>query len=442
MKYLYVIQIITFFSCVFLNFDHIKQPIVESLRDEEVNLSHRTDSLSMLILTILLIISVILTWLFRLRNFQYMHETGVSMILGIIAGGIIRIALYILTINDSTPFDIVTVHLKNDHNLMLAPTKILMNISNNEYIYSLSGKASPHGPKLEDVEQIEEKSSFNPEIFFYVLLPPIVFFAGYQLHRNYFFRNIGSILTLAFIGTIISCIFIGFLTWLFANYIYKVEGFTLSEGMLFGSIISATDPVTVLSIFDNLKVDVDLHALVFGESVFNDAVAIVLYRTVQSYMTLSINKKEQPIIFTIFESTYEFFRVFIGSFLIGASLAIITAIVTKSTKINKFPVLEVSFLILMSYTTFLLAEVAEWSGIVSVLFCGIIQKHYTYFNLSSTSALRIVQIFELLNFINETFIFSYIGLSTFLFTEHCWNWKFILWTLFCTQVYNLKFNIF
>lgn len=53
--------------------------------------------------------------------------------------------------------------------------------------------------------------------------------------------------------------------------------------LLFGSLISATDPVTVLAIFHDLHVDVDLYALVFGESVMNDAVAIVLYGAIDQY---------------------------------------------------------------------------------------------------------------------------------------------------------------
>ena len=55
---------------------------------------------------------------------------------------------------------------------------------------------------------------------------------------------------------------------------YTLIGF--NDCLLFGAIISATDPVTILAIFHDLNVDVDLYALVFGESVLNDAVAIVL----------------------------------------------------------------------------------------------------------------------------------------------------------------------
>lgn len=64
---------------------------------------------------------------------------------------------------------------------------------------------------------------------------------------------------------------------------YVVAGFesiemSLNECMLFGALISATDPVTVLAIFHELHVEVDLYAFVFGESVLNDAIAIVMFR--------------------------------------------------------------------------------------------------------------------------------------------------------------------
>ena len=54
--------------------------------------------------------------------------------------------------------------------------------------------------------------------------------------------------------------------------------FTFTDCLLFGALISATDPVTILAIFSDLRVDVNLYALVFGESVLNDAVAIVMSR--------------------------------------------------------------------------------------------------------------------------------------------------------------------
>nr|PNR50774.1 hypothetical protein PHYPA_009960 [Physcomitrium patens] len=89
---------------------------------------------------------------------------------------------------------------------------------------------------------------------------------------NHFFSNFGAICTFAFLGTIISTFVIGVLLWMFG-----FMGWTYSMPFLvsltFGALISATDPVTVLAIFNVLEVDADLKAYVFGESVLNDAVS-------------------------------------------------------------------------------------------------------------------------------------------------------------------------
>ena len=69
-------------------------------------------------------------------------------------------------------------------------------------------------------------------------------------------------------------------------------------------------------------------------------------------------------------------------------------------------------------SSYLIAEICQMSGIVSVLFCGIFQAHYTYRNLSVQSQQRTRQLFETLNFLSENFIFSYLGVSMFTFGHH------------------------
>lgn len=126
-----------------------------------------------------------------------------------------------------------------------------------------------------------------------------------------------------------------------------------------------------------------------------------------------------------FKSLGDFFSIFTLSLLIGSSMGCVTALITKFTRLKDFPLLESALFVLMSYSTFLIAEVTELTGVVAVLFCGICQAHYTYNNLSNDSRLRTKQIFELLNFLSENFIFSYIGVSMFTFPKHHFDPVFI-----------------
>ncbi|KAJ7426719.1 sodium/hydrogen exchanger 7 [Willisornis vidua] len=166
-------------------------------------------------------------------------------------------------------------------------TTLLVNVSGKFFEYTLKGEISPG--KIHNVEQNDmlRKVTFDPEVFFNILLPPIIFHAGYSLKKRHFFRNLGSILAYAFLGTAVSCFIIGNLMYGVVKLMKLVgqlsDKFYYTDCLLFGAIISATDPVTVLAIFNELHADVDLYALLFGESVLNDAVAIVLSSAAHIY---------------------------------------------------------------------------------------------------------------------------------------------------------------
>merc|ERR1719489_261537 len=124
-----------------------------------------------------------------------------------------------------------------------------------------------------------------------------------------------------------------------------LQNITFIDNLHFGALISATDPVTILAIFNDLNVDVNLYALVFGESVLNDAVAIVITRTLEDYeagvkVGGSLMGGAQPSYVILFQSFGEFVGIFSASFFVGSLIGCFTAIITKFTHIKQHPQLE------------------------------------------------------------------------------------------------------
>ncbi|KAM4021023.1 LOW QUALITY PROTEIN: sodium/hydrogen exchanger 6 [Anomaloglossus baeobatrachus] len=391
----------------------------EIVTEKQVEAIHRLDSTNLLIFILLLTLTILTIWLFKHRRFRFLHETGLAMIYGLIVGVVLRYGVHITSDANN-----VTITCEQQ----TTPATLLVNVSGTFYEYTLKGEiSSQEVNNLQDNEMLR-KITFDPEVFFNILLPPIIFYAGYSLKRRHFFRNLGSILAYAFLGTVISCFIIGALIYGFVK-LMKVIGtlggdFYFTDCLFYGAIISATDPVTVLAIFHELQVDVDLYALLFGESVLNDAVAIVLSSSIVAYQRGDNSHTFD--ITAMLKSVGMFLGVFSGSFAMGAATGVLTALVTKFTKLREFQLLETGLFFLMSWSTFLLAEACGYTGVVAVLFCGITQAHYTYNNLSTESQIRTKQLFELLNFLAENFIFSYMGLTLFTFQNHVFNPTFIL----------------
>ncbi|XP_055589982.1 sodium/hydrogen exchanger 7 isoform X5 [Uranotaenia lowii] len=406
--------------------------------DAKANKIHQIDSLNLLLYTFLLTLTVLTIWLFKHRRVSWLHETGLAVIYGLIVGAIIRYA------GTTTPIIHVSVEPEAEvkFNQSLPPDSLWLTFpgklspvspnpvrENKTYSYSFRGEVA----KLEENE-IDLKATFDPEIFFNIILPPIIFHAGYCLKRKYFFRNLGAILTFAIIGTTLSAFLIGALMYGFVQLVPKLSAsFTFLDTLYFGALISPTDPLTILAIFSDMHVDVNLYALVFGESVLNDAVSLVLSGAIQNYGEHYSSSGDFEG-HAFLRSLGDFFSVFFFSLIIGASMGCITALMTKFTHIRDFPLLESALFVLMSYSTFLIAEAAELTGVVAVLFCGICQAHYTYNNLSDDSRTRTKQIFELLNFLAENFIFSYIGVSMFTFPKHHFDPLFIFTGFICAAI--------
>ncbi|KAF3838038.1 hypothetical protein F7725_009806 [Dissostichus mawsoni] len=132
--------------------------------------------------------------------------------------------------------------------------------------------------------------TLSADAFFLFLLPPIVLDAGYFLPGRLFFENLGTILWYAVLGTLWNVLGIGLSLYGVCLLAQSSLGdVSLLHCLLFGSLIAAVDPVAVLSVFHEMHVNEQLHILVFGESLLNDAVTVVRAGVVTRCSTSCLN---------------------------------------------------------------------------------------------------------------------------------------------------------
>ncbi|XP_017778459.1 PREDICTED: sodium/hydrogen exchanger 2-like, partial [Nicrophorus vespilloides] len=270
-------------------------------------------------------------------------------------------------------------------------------------------------------------SPMTPDTFFIYMLPPIILDAGYFMPNRLFFDHLGTILIFAVIGTIFNTLTIGASLWAVGTTgLFGCET-PLMEMFLFSSLISAVDPVAVLAVFEEIQVNEILYIVVFGESLLNDAVTVVLYHMFESYTEMGLDN----IIYTdILAGFANFFVVAIGGIVIGVIWGFATGFVTRFT--NEVRVIEPIFIFVMAYLAYLNAEIFHMSGILAITFCGITMKNYVEGNISHKSHTTIKYAMKMLSSSSETIIFMFLGVAT-VNKNHDWNtWFVILTILFCS----------
>mmetsp|Transcript_28839 Transcript_28839/g.35434 ORF Transcript_28839/g.35434 Transcript_28839/m.35434 type:complete len:538 (-) Transcript_28839:1587-3200(-) len=335
-----------------------------------------------LLLILLLFLCTVSGYIIRQKNFYYLPESGAHMLIGIVAGGFIRL---------------------------------------------LSSKS--------DLAYIQ----FNPSVFFFVLLPPIIFEAGYTMKKKRFFENVFSILCYAILGTFISTFVIGFLTYGAAKMgMISIDATSPLQALLFGSLISSVDPVATLAIIGKPEMQCDplLYSLVFGESVLNDAVAIVLFHVFNKYQ----GSHEEFVGSDLGWVLLEFLGISFFSVLVGICVGLVCSLVFKKTNISSYHTYEVELLFLFTFGCFALAEIWKLSGVVALFFFAITLSHYNYYNMSEQSKISSTYVFEALAKGSESLVFLYMGISVFA-SKATWDIIFlILGIIFC--IFGRACNIF
>lgn len=139
------------------------------------------------------------------------------------------------------------------------------------------------------------------------------------------------------------------------------------EALSVGATLSATDPVTILAIFNLYKVEPKLYTVIFGESILNDAIAIVLFETAQRYREGAASGNLT--ILSLFEAVGFFLVVFFTSVVIGIFVGVGTAILLKYTLIRRFPKIEACIVVLIAYASYFFSNGVHMSGML-LLHCS------------------------------------------------------------------------
>ncbi|WCJ43190.1 sodium hydrogen exchanger 2 [Euphorbia peplus] len=248
--------------------------------------------------------------------------------------------------------------------------------------------------------------AFSEDLFFLYLLPPIIFNAGFQVKKKQFFKNFTIILLFGILGTVISFCLISLGAFLFFKKI-GVTTLTIQDFLAIGAILSATDSVCTLQVLNQDETPF-LYSIVFGEGVVNDATSIVLYNAVES---LNASNIDATIALKLLGN---FLYLFFTSTALGIVAGLLSAYIIKTLYFGRHSTdREVALMMLMAYISYLIAELLNLSGILTIFFCGIVMSHYTWHNVTESSRITTKHAFATMSFIAETFIFVYVGMDAF-----------------------------
>uniref|UniRef100_A0A452VJQ8 Sodium/hydrogen exchanger n=1 Tax=Ursus maritimus TaxID=29073 RepID=A0A452VJQ8_URSMA len=288
----------------------------------------------------------------------------------------------------------------------------------------------------------KEEEMFRPNMFFLLLLPPIIFESGYSLHKGNFFQNIGSITLFAVFGTAISAFVVGGGIY-FLGQADVISKLNMTDSFAFGSLISAVDPVATIAIFNALHVDPVLNMLVFGESILNDAVSIVLTNTAEG-----LTRKNMSDVSgwqTFLQALGYFLKMFFGSAALGTLTGLISALISfmmNTFSLRKRAILSVYHIAgaLLLCSCLRALPLCPSLGIMAILFSGIVMSHYTHHNLSPVTQILMQQTLRTVAFLCETCVFAFLGLSIFSF-PHKFEISFVIWCIVLV-LFGRAVNIF
>ncbi len=240
----------------------------------------------------------------------------------------------------------------------------------------------------------------TPELVLYVLLPVLIFESAFNLNARQLLKNFAPILTLAVPALLVSTAIIGVGLW-------AIGGLALLPALLFGALISATDPVAVVALFRELGVSQRLTVLVEGESLLNDATAIVIFK-----ILLAVALSGTVTWAHVTHGLVEFPLVFFGGVIVGAAVGIGASELVHRAKVDVSAHMVMTFV--MAYAGYALAEALHVSGVVAVSCAALAFAAISVARASQAMLTEIRQVWEVAATACNTLLFMLMGLTVHL----------------------------
>ena len=251
-----------------------------------------------------------------------------------------------------------------------------------------------------------------PNVILAVLVPPLIFEAAFHLKYEELRENLAHIVTLAVPGVILT-------TWLAGFIVHWGTGMSLASALVFGAVVAATDPVSVVALFRRLGVPNRLRILIEGESLFNDGTAIVVFHLIVAAAVASESS------LSFFPTLFNFLKVAGGGIVIGAVLGyLISEIIAR---IDDY-LIETTLTTILAYGAYLIGEYFGVSGVLAVVVAGLINGNIGPRGMSPTTHIVVLNFWEYIAFIANTFVFLLIGLQINL-PLLLQNWTYIFWAI-------------
>jgi CPA1 family monovalent cation:H+ antiporter len=257
----------------------------------------------------------------------------------------------------------------------------------------LSWVANGFAPLKEALQGLK----LSPDIILYVFLPTLIFEAAFNLDGRQLRRSLGQVLTLAVPGLLVSTLVIG----LIVGFLTPIP---LAAAFLLGAILSATDPVAVISLFKVLGAPKRLSVLVEGESLFNDATSIVVAR-----ILIGVVLAGSVSFGTVAHGVVDFFVVFLGGLAVGWGLGLLVGYVLG--KVESDPYIEITLTTILAYLSFIFAEdVLHLSGVMACVGAGLSLGGWGRMRISPSVRTYLEHFWEYMAFVANALIFLLVGL--------------------------------